>query len=114
MEMVARTLFLTSISSFLVFLVSDLLRPGFVSNYFSVHWVLLVAVGSGLWWSLGKGDGQNRPVLQIVVAFCLGLALATVAWRIGEGFGEYIFLVVAVAFFVPWLILQLLRSSTYL
>lgn len=111
METLARTIFLTSISSFLVFLIADLLRPGFVSNYFSVHWILLVVVGSGLWWALGERHGENRPVFQILVAFCLGMALATVAWRIGEGFGEYVFLVVVVAFLTPQFILQLLRSS---
>ena len=112
METLARTIFLTSISSFLVFLIADLLRPGFVSNYFSVHWILLVAVGSGLWWAIGKRNGEDRPVFQIVVAFFLGMALAMVAWRIGEGFGEYIFLVVVVAFLTPQCILHLIRSST--
>ena len=112
METLARTLFLTSISAFFVFAVSDMLRPGFVSNYFSVHWVLLVAVASGLWWSLVGHGGRDRRGVFTVVSLSAGAALSASAWRMSEGLGEYVLLVVCVAFFTPLLILQLLRSST--
>jgi hypothetical protein len=112
MDTLARTLFFTSTSSFFVFLIADLWRPGFVSNYFSVHWVLFLAVGSGLWWSFEKDDRPDRPLHSILAAIGLGIALATVAGRIGDGFGEYLFLVVAVAFLIPLIMFQLLRSST--
>lgn len=51
MKTLAHTLFLTSLVSFAVFLAADLARPGFVSSYFSVHWILLIAIASGIGWS---------------------------------------------------------------
>lgn len=51
MKPLARTLFLTSLVSFGIFLAADLARPGFVSSYFSVHWILLITIVSGIWWS---------------------------------------------------------------
>lgn len=49
-EILTQTVFLTATLSFVVFLLFDLLRPGFVSNVFSVHWFLLAAIVSGIWW----------------------------------------------------------------
>lgn len=49
-ERLARTLFLTTLVSFLFFLLLDLWWPGFVSKVFSVHWFLVAAIVSGIWW----------------------------------------------------------------
>ena len=50
-EVLARTVFFTSFVSFVVFFVLDTLFPGFVSRFFWVHWFLLVAILSALWWN---------------------------------------------------------------
>ncbi len=48
---VARTGFYASLAWYAVFFAADLLRPGFVSRYFSVHWLLLLTAACGAWWA---------------------------------------------------------------
>lgn len=51
-EIIFRTLFLTSLVSFVVFLVLDLSFSGFVSRVFFIHWFLLAAIVSGIGWGV--------------------------------------------------------------
>ncbi|PJA47511.1 hypothetical protein CO172_00995 [Candidatus Uhrbacteria bacterium CG_4_9_14_3_um_filter_36_7] len=51
MKSVAKTLFLTSCISYLCFLGIDFFRFGFISRFFWIHWFLLVAIISAVWWS---------------------------------------------------------------
>jgi hypothetical protein len=49
-EPFGKTLFLTTLVSLIFFLILDLVWPGFVSKTFSVHWFLLAAIISGIFW----------------------------------------------------------------
>lgn len=47
---VARTGFYAALTWYAVFFAADWLRPGFVSRYFSVHLLLMVAAACAVWW----------------------------------------------------------------
>jgi hypothetical protein len=111
-ETLAWTLFVTSTASFFVFLAADLMRPGFVSRYLSVHGFLLVAVLSGIWWAKIGASVRDRFLLQFGVAGLFGVALAKAAWDLREGLGEYVILTLLLAFVVPFLCLFALRAPS--
>ena len=46
---IAKTGFVTALISYAVFWAADIIHPGFVSNYFSVHLFLLAALGFAGW-----------------------------------------------------------------
>lgn len=46
---VARTGFYAALVSYAAFWLCDAIRPGFVSNYFSVHWFLIAAIVFAVW-----------------------------------------------------------------
>ena len=108
MTSVAPTAFYTSIISYLVFALADYVRPGFVSFTFSVHWFLLAAILSGIWWAYTNDAYRERGHLQRVAGSLgrslIGLALLVVFWQEGEGFGDLRIFVALVAFFIPWMI----------
>ena len=62
---IARTGFYVSVVSYLVFLLADLIKPGFVSNYMSVHWFLFAAIVFAVWWSYSQhaGPKSDRPAI---------------------------------------------------
>lgn len=109
-ETLARTIFLTSLVSFVVFLFLDLLRAGFVSNTFSVHWFLLAAIISGIWWSCVIKEIKERKWLQNLSVFLLGLAEIYLAWGFRAALGDFLVLVLPLAFLTPFLVLYLLRK----
>jgi hypothetical protein len=110
-EEIAKTLFLTSVTSYGVFWVCDALRPGFVARYVSVHLFLLVAVASGAWWAMCVRACQDWPLLQYVVAGLVGLGVTYFVWSVGESFGDVRVLASGLAFFVPLVSLLLVRTS---
>ena len=48
-EAIARTGFVTSVISYAIFWIADIIHPGFVSDYFSVHIFLLAAIAFAGW-----------------------------------------------------------------
>lgn len=46
---IARTGFYTALISYAFFWLCDAIRPGFVSDYFSVHWFLFAAIVFAGW-----------------------------------------------------------------
>lgn len=110
-ETIARTGFFACAISFLVFLCAEAVRPGFASNYFSVHWFLFGAVLFGLWWMRVRTEGPDRKTLQYAAAIALCLVFAVAAWNLGQGLKEYRILVALLSLFVPFILLRLLRSE---
>jgi hypothetical protein len=109
-EEIAKTGFLTSISAYVLFWLMDLIRPGFVSRYFSVHLFLLTAlIFGGLWASL-IDEYIERAWIQWVVAFISGFPMAVLIWFSAEGLEGYRIPVVMISFFIPLLILRVLRT----
>lgn len=111
-ETLSRTIFLTSLISFIVFLGLDLLRPGFVSNTFSVHWFLLVAIISGVWWAVVVKEQKEKKKLQFLFSAVLGLAGAFIVWQFRPDLGDYLVLVLPLALVTPFLVRYLLQKPT--
>lgn len=108
-ETLARTVFLTSLVSFVVFLFLDLLRPGFVAKTFSVHWFLLAAIVSGVWWAFVVKEKKEKKKLQLLVALFFGLIGLFVVWQFRADLSDFLVLVLPLAFLTPFLVIYLLR-----
>ena len=105
---IARTGFFTSLTSYVLFWLFDLLRPGFVSRYFSVHVFLLLAILFGFWWSRIKEKECEKQWVYSLIALLFGFLLAVVTWSLGEGFGAYRILIGLIALITPALFFRLL------
>ncbi len=106
----AKTTFLTALASFVGFLMLDLARPGFVSRYASVHWFLMAALASGIWWAAsGASVGRERRLGQAVAVSGVSVLAVMASWQLREGLGEHVMLVVVLSAAAPWFILNLLR-----
>ncbi|MBI5794318.1 hypothetical protein HZA87_04550 [Candidatus Uhrbacteria bacterium] len=106
----ACTGFLVSVTSYLVFWVIDLLIPGFVSRYFSVHVFLLAALVFGTLWSHGLKQYEERAWMHRVVALLFGILGSVIAWKAGEMLYGYRLITSVVALLTPLLILQLIKD----
>lgn len=109
-EPIARTGFFTSLCSYLVFWGLDLLRPGFVARYLSVHLFLLSSILFGYWWSKQAKKGKDLVFLQYATAILSGFFLAMVSWKLGEGLQEFRILFSVLSAALPLLFLRLIRS----
>ncbi len=110
-EKISRTGFLTSSASYALFWVADLLRPGFVARYLSVHVFLLAAMVFGAWWSMTARGHRDRPLFSYTVAVLLGALLAVIAWNAGGAFGSYRILAAVAAAILPAVVVSLARSE---
>ena len=99
-----------SISSYVLFWTTDLLVPGFVSRYFSVHLFLAAAIVTGFCWSLTLKEYEERTWLQHVVAILLGILACVIVWNSGEDLGGYRLLIGTLALFTPSMMLTLIRE----
>lgn len=108
-EKISRVGFFTSAAAYVVFWIADLLRPGFVARYFSVHFFLLAAVVFGAWWMRSVREYHDWPFFQYAFAVAFGALFATLTWNVGAGFESYRLLAVAVAAVTPAVILSLVR-----
>jgi len=106
---VVQTGFLVSVMSYVGFWGIDLLAPGFVSNYVSVHIFLLTALVFGVGWGTLIESYRERIGVQAFVALILGLFLSVLVWYFSEGLEAYRGLLVLVALPSPLLLLKLLR-----
>lgn len=106
----ARTGFLASLVSYLVFLAAEVLRPGFASRYFSIHLFLLAAVLFGFWWSAALKEFKDHWIWQHVCAIIMGVVLLLITWQLGAGFAEYRILMALLAATVPLILLRSLRN----
>lgn len=80
LEAIARTGFLVSLTSYIVFWLADAVQPGLVSRYFSVHVFLLSSVVFGVVWSRLVEQYTSRPLTHIAVAAVCGVLLALMTW----------------------------------
>jgi len=96
--------FKISLTTYLLLILAEVLQPGFVSNYFSAHWLLLIVVL--LFLSLiYRGE---RLVFRSGVAWGLTLVVAVIAcvvtWRLGAPLQELRSLMSLVAFVLPFVL----------
>ncbi len=108
-EHIAKTGFLVSSASYVLFWASDVLRPGFVARYLSLHVFLLAAVVFGVWWAVVVKTYDDWPMLQYFISVLLGLVCVAFVWRVGEPFADMRVLAAGLSFFVPSIVLVLVR-----
>lgn len=110
LEAIAKTGFLVSVTSYLLFWGADLIEPGFVSRYFSVHLFLLTAVGFGIAWGALMKEYSDRMLSQIAVSILAGMILAILLWYATEDLGTYRILVSGIGVITPTLLWSFLRN----
>lgn len=110
LETLCGTGFIVSITSYLIFWTTDLLVPGVVSRYFSVHIFLAGAIVFGLCWSMTLKEYEERTWLHHVVAILLGILASVIVWKSSDDLGGYRLLVVAITFLTPSMILKLIKE----
>jgi len=112
-ETISQTLFLTALSSFVVFLSLDLLLPGFVSRILSVHWFLLVAMISGVWWGIQRTEIKDLKIswwLWIVTSL-FSVVFVGLLWSFRADLSDFLVLVLPLAFMAPFLVILLARRE---
>ncbi len=102
--------FVVSVTSYVIFWTTDMLVPGFVSRYFSVHLFLAGAILFGLCWSITLKEYVEHPWLHLVVAILLGILGSVIVWKSSEDMGGYRLLITTIALLAPSLILKLIRD----
>lgn len=110
LEAIARTGFLMSLISYVVFWLSDVIQPGFVSRYFSIHLFLLIGLGFGVLWGKSLVQYTSHPRLQLLASLFCGALLAVLTWSLSADVGVYHFPVSLIAFFIPSALFFLIRD----
>ena len=108
-SLIARTGFFVSLVSYAGFWALDLMRPGFVSRFFSVHVFLMGLLLFGLWWGATVEEYEDRTWIQHVVMVMFGMMLAMILWNVGEDFGSGRVVVAGIALATPSLIWRLMK-----
>lgn len=108
-DTLARTGFFVSLASYALFWFLDLIHPGFVARFFSVHLFLLGMIVFGIWWGSVVEEYTDRPQIQYATLALCGMFCAVLTWNLGEIFGGWKVIVSAVALVVPMLVLRLLK-----
>lgn len=98
-----------SLVSYLLFWMLDLVRPGFVARFFSVHIFLLGVIVFGVWWGTIVKEYADRPRVQQSIAFACGILCAVITWNLGTAFGGWRLIISVIAFAIPVLALRLMR-----
>lgn len=109
---VARTAFVTAALSLLLAWAAELVRPGSVSRFLSLHLFLLAAALAAAWHAATVSRYRDRPLAQYALALALMPAAGYAAWRLGGGFGELRVLAAALACAIPPVLVPLIRSSS--
>lgn len=108
--MIPKTLFFSSLISYGVFWISDLLIPGFVSRYFSVHLFLLCALFSGIWWASVVKEYEERLWLHWCVSFGLGIFVGVLTWNLSSEADAYRIVLTGFAFVLPIFLYKLIKQ----
>ncbi len=106
---IAQTGFFVSLTSYAVFWLLDLVHPGFVARFFSVHVFLFGAIFFGVWWGSIVEEYVDRSFLQQILATACGVFLAMLTWNLSGILGGWRMVLGSIALFIPLLILRLVK-----
>jgi|GEM_PF-1576158 len=111
-NLIAKTGFYSSFIGYLIFILAEYARHGFVSFIFSPHLFLIAILVFGLWWGL-EGNYQTNKFSGLFS--WLGLLLASlilfiIVWKEGEVFGDSRVIAALIAFCLPAIVYKLLSS----
>jgi len=105
---IASTGFLVSLISYGGFWGLDLLRPGFVARFFSVHIFLIGILVFGIWWGEVMEVYTDRPWLQKFITLFCACLFGYVTWNMGGLFGGWRAVIAFFCFCIPLLSRRLL------
>lgn len=107
-----RTIFLTSVFSYVGFAFIDYVEPGVVSDVMSVHLWLLPIIVSGIFWALRAKnvESPSRGYEGPLAAFLLGLVLGIVFWHNGNMFGDFRLLLALSTAALPMIALRAIKQ----
>lgn len=130
---ISRFGFLAIFISYVVLLLAEYLRPGFVATNGNVHWLWVVMAG----WVVGDGvlgignrrkgvgrsvlpdgdqDGHlvsfSGRILSLLFLFVFGSILGLIVWHIGEAFGGMRLLFALAAAVTPFLLVRFSRIDS--
>lgn len=100
--MYLKSAFVISFVTYLLLILAEVLQPGFVSNYFSAHWLLLIALGLFVALVHQQVSFFEYPILGWSLSAFVALIFAVVTWRLGTSLGELRLLLVLVAIVLPF------------
>lgn len=106
---IAQTGFYTSLVSYIFFWMLDLLHPGFVARFFSVHIFLIGVIGFGVWWGSCVQEYTDHPRAQYAISIFCGVLFVIMTWNLTKEFDTSRVVISAIAFVVPIFILRLLK-----
>lgn len=109
--MYLRFAFLASFITYLLLVLSEVLQPGFVSHYFSAHWLLLFSL---ILFALIVHRDENiemRPWFGWIITTFVAFVFAVVTWRLGEPLNELRPLLTLIALALPFAMFRTLDRS---
>lgn len=106
---IARTGFIMSLTSYILFWGLDVIRPGFVARFFSVHIFLIGVIVFGVWWGSVVEEYTDRPHLQHIFLFVCGVFAAVLTWNLGSVFGGWRVIISFVSLILPVIVLRLVK-----
>lgn len=80
------------------------MRPGFVSDVFSVHLFLIPTIIFGVWLAVVDQASEGKvfgKIIKHVFALLIGLVLFVIFWKEGEVFGDFRLVLAVAAFILP-------------
>ena len=110
METIARPGFFTSLISYDVFFLLELVRAGFVSRAFSVHLFLLIAILFAFWWMAFSPKPRIRPVFFWTAAGLFALLAGMLTWNFTSTLGDMRGLLSALAFLAVINLVRLVKQ----
>ncbi len=110
--LLAQTGFVVSVLSLVVFWLSDIVRPGFVSRYFSPHVFAVIAIVFAVIYLRARTQKEKkRPWVRVLLVSFFSVLFLLITWVCGEGFEAFRVLFSILAFFTPWLMVKLIDSK---
>lgn len=88
-----------SLATYILLLVLDTLRPGFVSSSFSVHLLLIPTL-----LFVVASRAASPPTPRLLVTIPLSLLLAFFVWSYGAVFGDFRLLLALATALIPFLV----------
>lgn len=109
--MYLKSAFVISFVAYVLLILLEVIQHGFVSNYFSAHWLLLVSAILFAIMVCKKQDIFSRGALEWIFALTCALIFAVVTWSLGRQLEELRVLLTFVGFVLPFCVLLSLKES---